>query len=437
MPSPTSYAITNTTLIDVEKGAAVPHQTILIAGDRIEWIGPQSGASLPESAQILSGQGLYLMPGLVDAHVHYVDAQVFGRLMLANGITLVRDTGMPNEVIMGLRDALNRGEMLGPQMVAAGAILDGEPPLIPLISVGAATPEAGRQAVRRQVELGADFIKVYSALRPETFLAILDEARCCGKQTAGHVPEMVYLEEAIAAGLGCCEHFFGFEKAIAKLLGEPVVLDYVGMGSQAGYLARLGQVDPAELQALYRHIANRGTAVCPTIVTFQIATHIQEIQHGDFPGQQYISPMVRGIWSSLWSGQGNLEDFIWQNWAQMVRGLHQAGVTLMAGTDLMLPGVLPGYAVHEELAIWQEAGLPPADVLRGATLAPAQFVGLGDRLGSVSTGKTASLVLVRGNPLEDIRHAHEIESLFLRGQYFNRADLDQMLEEARSLASPQ
>ena len=109
----------------------------------------------------------------------------------------------------------------------------------------------------------------------------------------------------------------------------------------------------------------------------------------------------------------------------------------MVGTDLMLPGIIPGYSVHEEMAIWQEAGIPAGDVLRSATLVPVQFMELADRLGSVAEGKSASLVLVRANPLEDIRNAQSIEAIFLRGQYYSRDDLDRLLNEARELARPQ
>ena len=91
---------------------------------------------------------------------------------------------------------------------------------------------------------------------------------------------------------------------------------------------------------------------------------------------------------------------------------------------------------HEEMAIWQEAGIPPADVLRSATLVPAQFMGLGDRLGSVGEGKTASMVLVKANPLEDVRNAEQIEGVFLRGRYFGRDDLGRLLAEAKALAHP-
>jgi imidazolonepropionase-like amidohydrolase len=154
----------------------------------------------------------------------------------------------------------------------------------------------------------------------------------------------------------------------------------------------------------------------------------------NLPGSEYISPNLLAIWKSQWSGQSDIPDIYWQNWAQMVKGMNETGIPLMVGTDLMVPGIIPGYAVHEEMRIWQEAGIPPADILRSATIVPVQFMDLDDRLGSITEGKTASMILVHGNPLEDISNAQQIESVFLRGQYFSREDLDRMLEEAKDLA---
>jgi imidazolonepropionase-like amidohydrolase len=120
-----------------------------------------------------------------------------------------------------------------------------------------------------------------------------------------------------------------------------------------------------------------------------------------------------------------------------VAELHQAGLTLMVGTDTTFPGVIPGYAVHEEMALWQEAGIPPADILRSATIVPARFVGWDERLGTIAEGKVASMVLVRANPLEDVRNASKIEGVFLRGRYLDRSALDLLLEEAKGLAQDQ
>jgi imidazolonepropionase-like amidohydrolase len=114
--------------------------------------------------------------------------------------------------------------------------------------------------------------------------------------------------------------------------------------------------------------------------------------------------------------------------------LYAAGIPLMVGTDLCTPGSLPGFSVHDEMEIWQDAGIPAADVLRSATLVPARFIGLDNRLGTIVAGKTASMVLLRANPLGDVRNAREIEAVFLRGTYYDRAGLDRLLAEARDLA---
>ena len=137
------YAITNVTIVDVEKGTLIPGQTVLVVNDRIDKISPQGKVKIPQDATIIDGQGLYLMPGLVDAHVHYFDAPVFGRVMIANGVLLVQDMGMPNEYILPLRDQLNHGKTLGPEMVATGSMLDGIHPLFPPSLLGLKTPEAG------------------------------------------------------------------------------------------------------------------------------------------------------------------------------------------------------------------------------------------------------------------------------------------------------
>jgi len=432
--STSDQAITGVAVVDVAKGIVLPDQTVIIAEGLIQAVGPRAGLAAPKRAKVIDGRGLYLMPGLVDAHVHYLEAPIFGRVMIANGVLLVRDMGMPNDYILKLRDELNRGETLGPEMVATGTVLDGDPPLIPSISMGVKTPEEGRAAVRRQAAAGVDMLKVYNLLDKDVFLAIVDEARKIGLKVAGDLPEAVYIEDAAMAGMQSSEHYHGFEKVIARLLGEPVTLHYAGVASQTSYLLRLGEVDPQVLQDFYQRLRASGMTVDPTIVTSKNWPNVDAFDPKSLPGGEYISQNLLSIWKGQWAGQSEFPDLVWQNWAQMVKGMNEAGVPLMVGTDLMVPGICPGYAVHEEMAIWQEAGIPAADVLRSATLVPARFMGLGDRLGGISEGKSASMVLVRANPLDDIRNAQQIEGVFLRGHYFSRDDLDRLLAEARALA---
>lgn len=437
-PLPASgHAIVGVAVVDVEKGMALPDQTVIIADGQISAIGPRAQVSVPKGLDVVDGRGLYLMPGLIDAHVHDFDPQVFGRVLLANGVLLVRDMGQATAQVLQLRDALNRGDMLGPEMVATGTLLDGDPPVIPAISLGLKTPDAARAAVRQQAEAGVDEIKVYSRLNKNVFLAIVDEAEKLGLKVVGHVPDSIPIEEAAAAGMKSSEHPFGFEKVIVRLLGGHPRQAYAGMGAEVDYLQRLGEVDPAELRAVYQQLRASGLTVCPTVVVYKVGTGYQAIKAGDVPLGEYISPGILNLWQTQWAGQDDLADFIWRNWAQMVSGMNQAGLPLMVGTDLSVPGIIPGFAVHQEMAIWQEAGIPAADILRSATLAPARFMGLEDRLGTVAVGKDASLVLVKANPLDDIGNAQQIEAIFLRGEYFGRDDLDRLLSEARELARPQ
>jgi imidazolonepropionase-like amidohydrolase len=430
------YAITDVAVVDVEAGTVRPDQTVIVAGDRIERVGPESDVSVPSHARRIDGRGLYLMPGLVDAHVHYYDPPVFGRLLIANGVVLVRDMGLPTDTILKVRDALNQGETLGPEMVATGSVLDASPPLIPSVSVGLRTPAEGRAAVIEHARAGVDMIKVYSSLDREVFLAIVEEADRQGLKVVGHVPDSVPIDAAAAAGLRSSEHFFGFEKLVAALLGEPTAQEYTGMGADALNLRRWRELDPRELQSAFRQLGASGLTVCPTVVTFKAGMHTRAFQTGSFEGSEYVSQRLLDVWKSQWAGQNDLPGYVWQSWAALVSELNRAGVPLLVGTDLIVPGVLSGFSVHEEMAIWQEAGIPPADVLRSATLVPARFMGLGDRLGSVSEGKTASLALVRANPLADVRNAEQIEGVFLRGRYFDRDDLGRLLSEAHALAHP-
>ncbi len=434
VPSVATQAILDVTVVDVAGGTAIPSQTVLVRGDRIERIGPAAEVAAPEDATIIDGHGLFLMPGLVDAHAHYFDRETFGRLFVASGVTLVRDTGMTNELVLPIRADLESGGLLGPELRTAGTILDGVPPLIPVIARGAATPDEAREAVRSQAAAGVDFIKVYSRLDADVFLAIVDETHALGLKVAGHVPDSVTIDAAAAAGLDSSEHFFGFDKLVGKLLGAPVRYTYAGMGADVAFFLRLSEVDPNALRATFDGLRTSGLTVCPTVITFKAGMQTKAFQSGAFPGSEYISQAVLTTWQTLWAGQDDLPDFVWKTWAGLVVELHKAGIPLMVGTDLSVPGILPGFSVHDEMQIWQDAGIPAADVLRSATLVPAQWLRLDDRLGTIAEGKTASMVLVRANPLDDVRNAREIETVFLRGQRFDRAALDRLLDEARKLA---
>ncbi len=433
-----STSIANVAIVDVEKGGLIQDQTILSEADQIAWIGNDTDLHIPRETLRIDGHGLYLLPGLVDAHVHFFDPSTFGPLLIAHGVTMVRDMGNPSDQSLALRRKLQHGDILGPEMATTGSILDGDPPFIPPISISCKTPEEGREAVRKQVALKVDQIKVYSRLEREVFLAITDEARQLGVKIVGHVPESVYIEEAAANGQQSCEHLFGFGNMIAQLLGEPVQFKIGGLGSDTPHFLRLPEVDQEKLQDALNRIRSHAMAVCPTLVVFKHGTHLKDTLAGRHPMAEYISPTIRGIWHSIWGAsqpdtEASALDRLLRAMQAFIKTLQQANITLMVGTDLLFPGVIPGYSVHEEMALWQEAGISPIDTIRSATIVPARFLEVAHRLGTIAEGRTASMVLVRDNPLEDVRNANKIEAVFLRGHFYSRQDLDQLLQETKSL----
>lgn len=426
--------ISNVCVVDVVKGVVHPSKTVIIDGDRIIHIGDANNIILPDTFKWIDGSDSYLIPGLIDSHVHYFDPNTFGPLLLANGVVMVRDMGSPTGQAIQLREALRHGAVLGPEMITTGSILDGAPPQIPQISIACGTVEQGREAVRQQAQAGVDQIKVYSDLEREVYLAIIDEAHRQGLKPVGHVPEAISIEEAAAAGQASCEHLFGFEKMVARLVGDTISLRKNGMGAYVCYWSQLPDVNPHILQRALQPIRDSGMVVCPTVVVFRSRGRAQEIHLGTYPHLELISPQVRAIWDLLWNPNGGeieMSQKIWPHLKAFVFQLYQAGIPLVVGTDLMVPGIIPGFSLHEELILWQEAGIPPIDVLRGATIVPARLFGLDDRFGTVEEGKTASLVLVKDNPLDDIRNASQIAGVFLRGRFFSSEELAIFLENTQ------
>jgi imidazolonepropionase-like amidohydrolase len=423
--------IRGVTVIDVEAREALAGRSVLVRGERIEKIRPEP-LEPPAGARVIEANGLFLLPGLVDAHVHYSSAPTnYGPLLIAHGVTLVRDTGADTRMILGLRGALASGASVGPELVCTGAIVDGAQPIWPF-SKACATADDARAAVRELHEAGVDQIKVYSKLELEPYQAAVAEAHALGLKAIGHVPDGLSIMDALEAGQDGVEHLSGFDLLIAENAPDLDFQPPSGRGASFAHWLQYPKADHEALRAAYIEIAERGMVHCPTLV---VMSGIAQAADGKLRDEEllvYAPAHMKGFWQS-----GSYEEFgKWTRQAlphmqAMVGELHRAGVELITGTDLANPYVYAGISLHEEMRMFQEAGIPPVDVLRAATIVPAQFLGLDARLGSIAAGKTASMVLVRKDPLEDVRHAAEIEGVFLRGRYFDRAELDGLLASVR------
>src|SRR5262245_16514684 len=217
--TPSRTAIVGVTVVDVERGAHVADQTVLLDDDKITAVGTRAATAVPAGARTIDGQGRFLLPGLVDAHVHLVVPAAFGPAFVANGVTLARDMGQTTSSAVHMREQFATGQITGPEVVVTGAIVDGPKPVWPF-SEACPDADAAREAVRKLKGEGVDFIKVYSLLPADAWRAALDEAGKVGLRAIGHVPNTVSLMDTVAAGQLSVEHLTGCERLVAELAGQ-------------------------------------------------------------------------------------------------------------------------------------------------------------------------------------------------------------------------
>lgn len=277
------YAITNVSIVDVDKGCIQESKTMIIKAGIIQKITSKATGKELSGLTTIDGTNLFIIPGLFDSHVHYLDPETFGPLLISYGVLFVREMGNLTEVAISLRNLLNSGRLLGPEMITTGSYLDGNPPFIPQISLVCNTPDEGRAMVRKQIKAGVDQIKTFSKLEKDVFYAIVDECKKNNIKIVGHVPEVVYIEDAAKAGLKSSEHLFGFGNVIAKVLNEPMKLKGGGMGADQDYFLRYPEVDTGKLQLELNKISSYGMAVCPTMIDWKCGTNLIEIFNRDYP----------------------------------------------------------------------------------------------------------------------------------------------------------
>lgn len=423
-----AVVIRNVTVIPMTGGGSSAGQTVIVRDGRIAEIGAAATLRVPAGATLVDGTGKFLIPGLFEMHAHTskTRASALG-LYVAHGVTTIRDMGSEHAEVLRWRSEIRSGARVGPRMLIAGPYLESlrniermrrDPPesrLEPFerarIPIG--SPDDARRIIDSLAALELDFFKVRTIQDRETYLALAAAAHAHGKRLVGHVvtASPALFLEARQDGV---EH------------GFPIGLDSL----------------PREARlAFWRELAARDVGVVPTLVTvtqsaFRPLEYFQALLTDTtarvHPLRPYLSAFMLLDWreqvAEVTPLRRQLLERAWPVWLKHVREMREAGVRIMAGSDVAVLNVFPGEALHEELRLFVDSiGMSPMEALASATRKPAEWLGLADSVGTIAAGKLADLVLLDADPLADISNTRRITAVVLRGRLFRRGGLDTLL----------
>jgi imidazolonepropionase-like amidohydrolase len=399
-----SYALVGGTLIDGTGSAPVRDAVVIVRDGRIAAAGPAARVRVPAGVPTVNVAGKTIIPGLWDTHVHYTQGEWLAAA-LASGVTTARDAANEIEWITAVRDAVQGGRALGPRMVLAGVIDGGEHPLG---VITAANPDEARAAVRRYHTAGFAQIKTYESLSPALVPVVAEEAHRLGMKVTGHVPTGMSTADFVRAGVDGVNHLNFVIAAMRTPAAE----------------GRPASFDPrsAQAQAAIRLFRERGVAVEPTLArSEQRSRPVDSAYVGYEPGMAHAPLELREALNTVGvpAQVGTRAMASLRRASAVVPQLHRAGIPVLLGSDL----VVPGHTIHRELELAVQAGLTPMEAIRAATDGAAKAFGMERESGTVQTGKRADLVVLGGDPLQDITAVRRVHLVITAGRAFDPAPL--------------
>jgi hypothetical protein len=440
LPAATTI-IRDVTVIDATGAPAKPHMSVVVTGQKITAIGPAASTPVPRGAETLRGKGKFLIPGLWDMHVHLWEKQNLFPLYLANGVTGLRDMGSDFQQTNRWRKEIAAGKIMGPRIITSGRAVMG-PNLsagkLPVIRI--TTPADGERAANQLDNQEVDFLKVLSNIPHDAYISLAHRARILRLPFAGHLPDSVTMEEAINARQRSMEHLFGIPLACSSEeyeLRQKRAEAIAGNDNQA--LERVTErvyetYEPKKAQALFQRLTRFDVWQVPTLTLRERMDLIDLDKLATDPNLKYIPVSIRKTWDDprddlkkatpkdLADGQRDFAKCL-----EIVAAMCRANVPILAGTDTGDPYVLPGFGLHDELALLVRAGLTPLEAIQSATRNPARFLGLDATLGTIQKGKIADLVLLDANPLTDIQNTRQVRAVILKGNLLTREHLNGLL----------
>ena len=410
-----ALAVDNVHLITMSDEQIMEDRQLLIRDGLIEDI-RSAGSPIPAGFRLVEGGGVHLTPGLFDMHTHVMDRKYLA-LHLAYGVTSVRNMG-GYPMHLRWQKEIDDGEWLGSNLFTATPTMNGKQNSNPFAHKVVEDPADARERIRRYHAAGFDFVKIYTQLSVEVYAAIIDEAGRLDFPVAGHVPYAVVAENyALGKPMVSLEH-------TEEIYQGP--LDY--------------SFDDEDVEAIVQQLSAMQATLTPTLLIFdhltQIARHKQEFV--DSLELHYLNPFMRFAESkgsvARWLGASDdLRDSLEERntfFQELTLALHEAGVTMVAGSDSGVLYAIPGQSTHDEIALLKQAGIPTAAVLQMATINAARVLRVDDRLGTIEVGKVADLVATQDNPLVNIGTLREPVAVVRNGQWLDQSTLQTLRESA-------
>jgi imidazolonepropionase-like amidohydrolase len=443
--TPATVAFVDVNVIPMDRERVLEGQTVIVRDGRIVSVEPSARARVPSGALRVDGRGKYLIPGLAEMHAHIPGAQApeqairdIFTLYVANGVTTIRGMlGAPNQLTLRAKTA--SGEMLGPTIFVGAPSLNGN---------SAADPATAARLVREHKAAGYDFLKLHPGIPRTSYDSIVAAARAVGITYAGHISQGVGLEHTLASRQSTIDHLDGYlEAAVPMEARARVFADGATLGDM------IGAIDASRFAALAADTRKAGTWNVPTAFLWESFFSPEAPEDMAQRAEMKYAPPQ---WINGWSNQkrnriqqdqmnGVSPDVSTRYLSlrrTLLKTLADSGARLLMGTDSPQMFNVPGFALHHEIALMQEAGLTPWQVLESGTRNVAEYAAkdlkLDGKFGTVAAGNRADLILLDANPLTDVSNVAKRAGVMVRGRWLPAAELDRMLAEmaARHSGAP-
>ncbi len=429
-----AVAFVHAAVVPMDRERVLADQTVVVVDGKIAAVGPASEVAVPRGAVRIDASGRYLMPALSDMHVH-VEGESWNALLspeakaasketpfedflfpyVANGVTTVQVLSGTHE-LLPVRGRIAEGGMLAPRLVLARMIDGPDKAWPPPLADWVATAAEAREATLKAKAEGYDKMKVYSFLTKETYDAVVATAKEQRMDVIGHIPYALSVEYVVDAG----------QKMIAHT-------EEVAKHAHGDYSAE-------RVDYFAGRIADGGVWMTPTLVTTRRILDEFSDPDGLFSRPEAIyaaHPVQREIWSfiaNMYKGipppdRAKLRDDFEKFQRPFTKVFHDKGGQLMTGTDSLMPRLVPGFTVHQELQEFVAVGMTPFQALRTSTTVPYEYLGEAQESGTIEMGKRTDLLLVDSNPLEDVSAASKLAGVMMRGRWIGREEIDRRMRE--------